>query len=428
MKKLIFFSLLILFASLQNVYCQDTSGNKILWTMDLSPYQIRGTRFLSDDNYFVNTLFTFLQKRNTEDGELVKEIEIPNQEIICIDVSKEGKFIAVGGGVMLKLIEPENLTIIKEFNPENFKYGGINKLSLSPDGKKIAFNCKFYEPNTTKTTLKILDIDSEILLYEENAESDFPWDWIKFSPNGKYLACTQLGMFDGQTWHYRPINVYDMDNVKLYYSYENKYGDVDELNFAKDGNILAASIEGILCMFDLHDKKIILSDTVMLGKYPMGIYSFQIFSDNKTFYLKANNGYIYDIINRKINFDYGESYISHPDFNKSENKILGYLGTTLGIYSYEKITSVFKQLSDTEIIYPNPATNLITIKIDLPYSSDLELELYDNSGSEISAILKKFYESGAFEYQFPIDNLSVGQYFLNLTQKDFVKWFKFIKD
>lgn len=428
MKKVIYFLLFILLASLQYTYCQsiklDSSGNQILWQKNLGNKYISAAKFMIDENYIVNSIGSIVQKRRTIDGELVMEKDMKNGSVSSLDVSKDGRYIAVGGGSMLRLIDTDSFNIVKEFilPVEDFQHGGTKSVSLSSDGKKIVCLGRGY---TTKFSVFVLDIETGATLFISKPDIDYPdLDVVKFSPDGKYFAFTK-------PYANYPILIYNANNLTLYCELNQKYGSIEYLQFSKDSKYLfTAQSWPSYCMWDIQEKKLIEYDSIIVSNYPLHMFSFYFFSDNNTVYFDEYDGvYIYNRENKKIIYtNPNKPYISNPEVNNKEDKILGFTAGGLGILSYNKITQVNEPPIESENIYPNPVNNFINLLIILPYNSIAEIDLFDNRGNRIRNLFKQYTQSGPFNFQFSIIEIPIGQYFIRINQENFVKWFKFIKE
>jgi hypothetical protein len=69
--------------------------------------------------------------------------------------------------------------------------------------------------------------------------------------------------------------------------------------------------------------------------------------------------------------------------------------------------------------YPNPFNPTTYIRIDLPKSADVKLNIYDISGKFVAAVVDGRYIAGKYTADFNAGNLSSGVYFYKLEAGDF---------
>lgn len=83
--------------------------------------------------------------------------------------------------------------------------------------------------------------------------------------------------------------------------------------------------------------------------------------------------------------------------------------------------------NDMGLLYPNPASDFIKIKIQVDKDQFVTVKLFDNQGNQLSTILQEKKDAGTHILEYDISNLSTGIYFYEiiigdqLTKKAFVK-------
>lgn len=86
-------------------------------------------------------------------------------------------------------------------------------------------------------------------------------------------------------------------------------------------------------------------------------------------------------------------------------------------------TDNFPNISLQMVLYPNPTTSSVSLKIENLTFSTLEYQLFDLNGRQISN--QKISKS---ETQIPLENLPSATYFLNISDRNkIIKSFKIIK-
>jgi hypothetical protein len=67
-------------------------------------------------------------------------------------------------------------------------------------------------------------------------------------------------------------------------------------------------------------------------------------------------------------------------------------------------------------VYPNPATNYLTIQYNLQNSSTVKMELYDILGKSVKVLLQETKQpSDNYKNTWPLDELKSGVYFLKMN-------------
>ncbi|CAN5590663.1 hypothetical protein BH10BAC5_BH10BAC5_07040 [soil metagenome] len=119
-------------------------------------------------------------------------------------------------------------------------------------------------------------------------------------------------------------------------------------------------------------------------------------------------------------------------FGKALNRFQ-FFGDTLAyvcgqtIYKYSLITAIH-QISSAipdnfklEQNYPNPFNPSTKIKFSVSHTSFIELNVYDNTGKEITVLHSGTLQSGEYETTFNGESFSTGIYFVRLSAENFVE-------
>ncbi len=89
------------------------------------------------------------------------------------------------------------------------------------------------------------------------------------------------------------------------------------------------------------------------------------------------------------------------------------------IVTYDNVTEVQDLIQNPITFelnqnYPNPFNPATTIKVSLPVASEISLKVFDLLGNEISEIVKGYYNSGSYSFNFDGKNLASGMYIYQL--------------
>lgn len=106
-------------------------GNKILWMQNFEG-MVWDCAFMPDEDYIIVAHDTLLEVRRTVDQSLVRAKNfIPKRIIYSFDVSKDGRYVAIGGaGGKLRLLDINTFDSLKEY-----KVSSALSVDFSPDGK-----------------------------------------------------------------------------------------------------------------------------------------------------------------------------------------------------------------------------------------------------------------------------------------------------
>ena len=78
-------------------------------------------------------------------------------------------------------------------------------------------------------------------------------------------------------------------------------------------------------------------------------------------------------------------------------------------------------------VFPNPASDICKIKIQLPFSMKLRLDFFNATGMCVKQISEKEYNTGDNEIIVNLENLSPGIYICKVFNKEFRQDIKFIR-
>lgn len=81
----------------------------------------------------------------------------------------------------------------------------------------------------------------------------------------------------------------------------------------------------------------------------------------------------------------------------------------------------------TGLVYPNPASNQTTLKIDMPKRGKGQIELFALSGQKIATIFEGRIKKGESEYEIDLSGMEPGLYLINVISGDLKETIKFSK-
>jgi len=99
---------------------------------------------------------------------------------------------------------------------------------------------------------------------------------------------------------------------------------------------------------------------------------------------------------------------STSDTTIMKNAILALLSGTTGVPAFSSVVSVFN-------VYPNPATDLVSVSVELKETSNLLIDIVDITGKQVAIIFDEKQNSGTFTKQFNSSILPNGIYLVRLS-------------
>lgn len=114
------------------------------------------------------------------------------------------------------------------------------------------------------------------------------------------------------------------------------------------------------------------------------------------------------------------SLFSSPAIGLNNRVYFGHMNRTF--YAFQGYSQSLIKEKESKLyskVMTNPYNLFPTIYCHLPFSDEISLKLYNNSGSLVKTITKKYYPAGDYQFKIPTNNLAKGVYFLVLeTSKE----------
>jgi hypothetical protein len=94
------------------------------------------------------------------------------------------------------------------------------------------------------------------------------------------------------------------------------------------------------------------------------------------------------------------------------------------VYKYSKVVTVnLPGINSIALVYPNPASNIVTISFRKPVSSNAIVSIFDASGKNVSS---STLQRGQLNYQVNVHNLVNGMYLLKCVKDGEMSYSKFL--
>lgn len=295
-----------------------------------------------------------------------------------IDISKDGKYIALAGrGEGLFLYDIENSVIIRKWSDmpivdtkENMK-AAVSSVSFRHDGKVIAIGMK----SADQTWL--YDIETRQIIKKIQGEDGL------YSPTKNELIVKKIKEYDGSEL---------LDGLDYY--------QLDESEIPENLKISEASIE---------------------SAFTYNSYGNQIIVAGRSGKIR-----IIDLMakNEKNNFEFREnSTFSILAVSYSNKYLVTRTAGILFLVDIEKYTDVI----DNELlkfnIYPNPSQNTIIIEYFLRTHNNIDISVTNSQGNVITNIFSGFQEKGQLSLPFSTLNLASGSYYVTIESNGHISSF-----
>lgn len=425
MKRFLF--LLIALFIMQTYASLADSANDTVWTR-LS-HNIYALEFSPTNNYFLSYGSHGGDKRkgviifNTE-GDTIKVIYnseglefIMGQGIWDAHFSRDGRFLVLiweydkenMAHGMLEIYETENWTSIKKIDVpgDDFSLLGAQCL-ISPDNNTVVAK--------TMDGLYLFDANSGELLKHL-------WDYGQdLSKNHRVIRLQNS--YDGQYIYFtatdNKLRFLNTNSFQIDYTRQDEIGYTHYgiLTVSKSGNLLANDV-GLneLRIFNPHNKETILSIPVQTG-----LINSMVFSPDEK-YLAVNFGpgkviHVYDIQSGKSVYQYTTVPSGYALVGVSISNDQKYIVSSSGylfLYRFLPTTGVIDNPFLEEIIYPNPATNLVNIRFNLKVPGYTKISIFDNTGLELKKVFQGFLNIGEQNISSDVSKLKSGNYIIKVS-------------
>jgi hypothetical protein len=272
-----------------------------------------------------------------------------------------------------------DLKTYKLIDTLGFDRNFYSTIQMTDDGKYFITESK-YQPDWTHpentTRIRMLWESKTLKSIRECPELGI----VKLSPNSKYLGSVGLPYTKVYVFDYNTLmKIYDLDPT-------NGHCESGALDFTSDSKYLVTG--GSSC--------------TEAGKYS-----------------------VWDLTLGKRVYQYIQVLGGSIKISKDKH-ILSYAINGIGLQNWMLTDDVKEEVTEKNIIYPNPTTNEIIIKNDNIQQGQLSIELNDNTGKHLQILYDGYYNNE--ELKFNLANFSTGIYFLKVIQNNHTQIIKIIKE
>ncbi|MDT3739532.1 MAG: T9SS type A sorting domain-containing protein [Candidatus Kapabacteria bacterium] len=316
---------------------------------------------------------------------------------------------------MLEIFESETWKSIKkiEVPGDVFSLLGSSVL-LSPDNNTIVGTTQdgFYFYNALSGALiKHL----QIIVDNKNVMPVYSL----YSKDGNHIYFTSS---DGK------LRFLNTQTFEVDYSYNSGYGN---LALSRNGRMIAfkTGLSGKAAqVMNVETKEIIQS----IPGFATSVRGITFSPDNQylaVVFEYAGNLNIYNIQNGDSIYNYTTVPPGFALVGVSISSDQKYIVSTSGnlyLYRFLPTTGVIDNPFSEEIIYPNPATNLVNIRFNLIIPGFTNIIIYDNTGREAKQVFQGYLEVGEQNIKSDIRGLKAGNYFIKVSAPETDISFKLI--
>ncbi|MBE2281005.1 MAG: T9SS type A sorting domain-containing protein [Ignavibacteriaceae bacterium] len=266
-----------------------------------------------------------------------------------------------------------------------------------------------------RSEIKEFDFTSEILLGGSTIymiENEL-WDFIQTIPavpqrpflNYSYVAPT-LNNNEAFTFMVAAIPI-DNYPVAVYWGREGSGISIDNNAPAFNSFNLSMHSNGYSITWDVNTTQ--YPDVSYFKIYRSDVHNFEANPSTAIVQLDHNNRSYLD-----ANIVPGKSYfyiieVSDHSGNKRHTPVLN--STLLNVENNEGVPAEFRLFQN----YPNPFNPQTTIKIAIPESGNIQLTIYDQSGTLVETLFDGYITEGYYNFSWNASNYASGVYFYKLT-------------
>ncbi|MCX7834050.1 MAG: T9SS type A sorting domain-containing protein [Ignavibacteria bacterium] len=237
-----------------------------------------------------------------------------------------------------------------------------------------------------------------------------------------------------------------------YFTYNLPIPNIVAIAFDLNNDLYCGTQDGKLYKYN-----ITTSDTVYIGNTgisnlyglainPLNGELWAISLNNKIYKVNKTNGYVSFIgtpgfnLTSSIAFDYKGNLFGTSGLGTQISSLIRYdttsgTATLVGSIGFKAVNSLaisYQEFTNVPLTYklyqnyPNPFNPKTTIKIDLPISSKIELQIFDILGREIRKLASGFYQAGTYQFLWSAENETSGIYFCRFKTDSYTSYIKMV--
>ncbi|GAB1371889.1 hypothetical protein MASR1M45_19510 [Candidatus Kapaibacterium sp.] len=395
--------------------------------------EVKSVKFSPDGEFiYAAALGRKPMKLSTETGEILMEYEAfkyeASEHYSALDISTDGKWL-IGGeyGSNMFIIDTETGQITNTLQigveAEKWHDNKFNYVSISNDNKYIIACNRFGigdNPYNALIIWNINQINPVKIIYSRHAMK------VEISPDNKYFAVS-YERSEGSTILPSEIDLYEMGTWNKVITLGKHESKVSDISFSPDGSLLAScGWDGIIKIWDVEEKKMVgeIKENRQLSSLN--------FYDNDFLIAHGDiqeQGYvkIWDLKTYQMKGYIRTSLPYDIDANQQKQISVIALGNGILLFDIEKyVTGVSIFSSKKSQIIPNPITNHVEIKIDIPRISNYVIQIFDSNTKLIENIYEGLLENGENTFIWDPSKYPTGTYFCRISGKNYSETLKIL--
>lgn len=237
-----------------------------------------------------------------------------------------------------------------------------------------------------------------------------------------------------------------------YFTYNLPIPNIVTITFDLNDDLYCASQDGKLYKFRIES-----SDTTFIGNTgisnlyglainPLNRELWAISLNNKIYKVDKTNASAYFVgtpgftLTPSIAFDHKGNLFGTSGLGSQISSLIKIdttsgTGTLIGSIGYKAVNSLaisYPEYLNVPVTYklyqnyPNPFNPNTTIKIDLPISSNVQIEIFDILGREVKKLVNGFYQAGTYQFLWDAAGVPSGIYFCRFKTDKFTSYIKMI--
>ncbi len=352
--------------------------------------------FTPDDQSIITNRINQIVELDVSTGEVLRESKKIRSSFVEFELSYSGNYIFIlhYNQDYVSLVNYNDFSIKQAINLKDSNWLP-HSIAISADDNNLAIGVH----DLVKKVNYILVYDSETGKLIKRLESSQVTRYLKYSPDGKYLAAISAA-YDFQDYPDDPKYYLHLYDAKTY-------------EFLRTLDYTKSHTEKINCVNFSRDSKYLMESCGLKKSQVWDLITFEITQEypfeNNTFGIKITNNkkfslltsldigqlylYTYNNIEEKIVYKYPDR-IARFNLSNQEDYIIANMGGYLMLLvPYWEMNSIFddKQEILLDISYKN---QLLAIKFESSTSENNEITIFDNSGVKIKTLYSGFSREG----------------------------------
>ncbi len=315
----------------------------------------------------------------------------------------------------IRIMDLENGIVTDSIDfPDSLKNEGADDIAVSPNGKYLAVSISLYYDDL----YIVYNTDDWSILARISLKNGSP-SLSAFSPDSKYFFFNDLIDTYKDKYFFEMLNM-ETKEIKTIHKADNA---ITDIKFSKDSTkMLFAREDKILGIYHFSDSKL---ETIALDeKYDYVDRNLELIRNNILLFSSGLGMRLLNIETSQI-FMVTTKRAGSITLLKDNNSFC-YLGSVYSgvVKGLDKIISSVDAEENTELLFPNPTTNILTLQTSGLIMPE-QIQIFDINGKNID-LSKENITIMNDEILINVSNLEMGTFFLNIQNGTKQNTYKFI--